>query len=134
MPHSNAILTSIVYTGCMPTEPEDTIFNRIVRREVPAQIIYQDDDVTAFRDINPVAPVHVLVVPNRHLPTLNDAREDDERLLGKMMLTVQRLAAQLGVAENGYRVVVNCNRHGGQTVHYLHFHLLGGRKMTWPPG
>lgn len=118
----------------MPHESSDTVFSKIVRREIPARIIYQDEDVTAFHDINPVAPVHILVVPNKVLSTLNNAGEDDERLLGKMILTAQRLAAQLGIADNGYRIVVNCNPNGGQTVYYLHFHLLGGRKMTWPPG
>src|ERR1700693_1236334 len=107
---------SIVYTVDMSSSSDDTIFARIVRREAPAQIVYQDHDVTAFRDINPAAPTHVLVVPNKPIRTLNDASADDERLLGKMMLTAQRLAGELGVADSGYRVVVNCNPNGGQTV------------------
>jgi histidine triad (HIT) family protein len=101
---------------------------------MPAQIVYQDEDMTAFRDTNPVAPVHVLVVPNKPIATLNDATAEDERLLGKILLTAQRLARDLGIAEGGYRIVLNCNSQGGQSVYYLHFHLLGGRKMTWPPG
>lgn len=112
----------------------DTIFAKIVRREIPANIVYQDDDVTAFRDINPSAPVHILIVPNQIIPTLNDATPEDERLLGKMLLTAQRLAREMGVAENGYRVVMNVNADGGQSVYHLHLHLLGGRKLSWPAG
>ena len=118
----------------MPSASTDTVFARIVRGEMPAQIVYQDEDMTAFRDTNPVAPVHVLVVPNKPIATLNDATAEDERLLGKILLTAQRLAHELGIAEGGYRIVLNCNSQGGQSVFYLHFHLLGGRKMTWPPG
>jgi histidine triad (HIT) family protein len=118
----------------MPNAPGDTLFAKITRREIPALIVYQDDEITAFRDINPVAPVHVLLVPNRVIPTLNDASADDERLLGKMMLAAQRLARELGIAESGYRIVVNCNADGGQSVYHLHIHLLGGRKLSWPPG
>ena len=112
----------------------DTLFAKIARREIPAQIIYQDDDVTAFRDINPAAPTHVLVVPNKVIPTLNDATPDDERVLGKMLLTAQRLARELGIADTGYRLVMNTNRDGGQSVYHVHLHLLGGRKLAWPPG
>jgi histidine triad (HIT) family protein len=118
----------------MPGDISDTIFARIVRREVPARIIYQDEDVTAFHDIGPVAPTHVLVIPNKMIRTLNDATDDDERLLGKMLLTAQRIARELGEADSGYRIVINCNQQGGQSVYYLHFHLIAGRRMTWPPG
>jgi histidine triad (HIT) family protein len=113
---------------------DDTIFMKIVRHEVHAQILYQDDDVTAFKDINPAAPAHVLIVPNKPLRTLNEATDEDDRLLGKMLLTAQKLARQLGVDQSGYRIVLNCNANGGQSVYHLHFHLLGGRRMTWPPG
>lgn len=112
----------------------DTLFAKIVRREIPAQIVYQDEDVTAFRDINPSAPVHVLIVPNTIIPTLNDATPEDERLLGKLLLTAQKLAKDLGIAESGYRVVTNVNNDGGQSVYHIHLHLLGGRKLGWPPG
>lgn len=112
----------------------DTLFAKIARREIPAQIVYQDDEVTAFRDINPVAPTHVLIVPNKIIPTLNDAGAEDVALLGKLVLTAQKLARQFGIAERGYRLVMNCNPDGGQTVYHVHLHLLGGRKMTWPPG
>jgi histidine triad (HIT) family protein len=112
----------------------DTVFAKIVRREISAQIVYQDEDVTAFRDMNPAAPTHILIVPNQIIPTLNDATPDDERLLGKLLLTAQKLAAQEGIAAGGYRIVMNCNADGGQSVYHIHLHLLGGRKMTWPPG
>jgi histidine triad (HIT) family protein len=112
----------------------DTLFAKIVRREIPAQIVYQDADVTAFRDINPTAPVHILIVPNKIIPTLNDATPDDERLLGKLLLTAQKLAKEMGIAESGYRVVTNINSDGGQSVYHIHLHLIGGRKLTWPSG
>jgi histidine triad (HIT) family protein len=112
----------------------DTVFAKIVRREIPAQIVYQDEDVTAFRDMNPAAPVHILIVPNQIIPTLNDATPEDDRLLGKLLLTAQKLAKQEGIAESGYRVVMNCNAEGGQSVYHLHLHLLGGRQMKWPSG
>jgi len=112
----------------------DTIFAKIVRKEIPAHIVFQDDDVTAFRDINAAAPVHILIVPNKIIPTLNDATPDDERVLGKLLLTAQKLARELGVADTGYRVVMNTNTDGGQSVYHVHLHLLGGRKLTWPPG
>lgn len=114
--------------------PNDTIFAKIVRKEIPAQIVYQDDDVTAFRDLNPAAPTHILIVPNKIIPTLNDATAEDERLLGKLLLTAQKLAKDEGIAAGGYRVVMNCNADGGQSVYHIHLHLLGGRKMMWPPG
>jgi histidine triad (HIT) family protein len=114
--------------------PTDTIFAKIVRKEISAKIVYQDEDVTAFRDMNPAAPTHILIVPNQIIPTLNDATPEDERLLGKLLLTAQKLAAQEGIAAGGYRVVMNCNADGGQSVYHVHLHLLGGRKMTWPPG
>jgi histidine triad (HIT) family protein len=112
----------------------DTPFSRIVRGQAPADIVYQDEDVTAFRDIRPAAPVHVLIVPNKVLRTLNDAEPEDQLLLGKLLLTARRLARELGVAESGYRIVINCNAHGGQSVYHLHLHLLGGRAMSWPSG
>ena len=112
----------------------DTIFSRIVRGEAPAHIVYQDEDVTAFRDASPAAPTHILIVPNRAIRTLNDVTPDDQMLLGKLLLTAQRLAGEMGIAEQGYRIVLNCNSHGGQSVYHLHMHLLGGRRLTWPPG
>ncbi|MFC5743459.1 histidine triad nucleotide-binding protein [Dyella tabacisoli] len=112
----------------------DTIFGKIVRREIPADIVYEDDDVLAFRDLNPQAPVHVLFIPKRAIATLNDAHATDAELLGKLLLAAAGYARREGLAEQGYRTVVNCNEHGGQTVFHLHVHLLAGRRMHWPPG
>jgi histidine triad (HIT) family protein len=112
----------------------DTIFGKIIRREIPADIVYEDDDVLAFRDLNPQAPVHVLFVPKQAIATLDAATPDDAELLGKLLLAAARYARSEGLAEKGYRTVVNCNEHGGQTVFHLHVHLLGGRAMHWPPG
>ncbi|MDE2154646.1 MAG: histidine triad nucleotide-binding protein [Xanthomonadaceae bacterium] len=112
----------------------DTIFNKIIRREIPADIVYESDDVLAFRDLNPQAPVHVLFIPKRELVTLNDAGQADALLLGQLLLAAADYAKQEGFAEQGYRTVVNCNADGGQTVFYLHVHLLAGRRMHWPPG
>jgi histidine triad (HIT) family protein len=112
----------------------DTIFGKIVRREIPADIVYEDDDVLAFRDLNPQAPVHVLFVPKRAIPTLNDAAAADAELLGKLLLAAAGYAKSQGFDKDGYRTVVNCNEHGGQTVFHLHVHLLAGRRMKWPPG
>lgn len=111
----------------------DTIFAKIVRKEIPADIIYEDDRCVAFRDIRPQAPTHVLVVPRKAIPTHDAITEADAPLLGHIHTVLVKLAAQLGLTQ-GYRIVVNCKRHGGQEVDHLHFHLLGGRPMTWPPG
>jgi histidine triad (HIT) family protein len=108
---------------------EETIFSKIIRREIPAQIVYQDALVTAFRDIRPQAPVHVLVVPNKLIPTVNDVTEEDELLLGRMFMVARRIAAEEGIDASGYRLLVNCNRDGGQEVYHLHMHLLGGRPL-----
>jgi histidine triad (HIT) family protein len=112
----------------------DTIFSKIVRREIPADIVYEDDEVLAFRDLNPQAPVHVLFIPKRPLATLNDATAGDAELLGKLLLATAAYAKREGFAEQGYRTVINTNEDGGQTVFHLHVHLLAGRRMHWPPG
>jgi len=112
----------------------DTIFGKIIRREIPADIVYETDDVLAFRDLNPQAPVHVLFIPKKPLATLNDAQPADAELLGKLQLAAADYARQEGLAEQGYRTVINCNEHGGQTVFHLHLHLLAGRRLGWPPG
>jgi histidine triad (HIT) family protein len=106
-----------------------TLFARIVRRELPADILYQDDLVTAFRDIHPLAPTHILIVPNRVIPTANDVTPDDEVALGRLFTVARKLADEAGIAGDGYRLIVNCNRHGGQEVFHLHMHLLGGRPL-----
>ncbi len=106
-----------------------TIFSKIIRKEIPADIVYQDDHVTAFRDINPQAPVHILIVPNKEIPTVNDIDVKDEELVGKMFSVAKKIAADEGVAENGYRLLINCNRDGGQEVFHLHMHLFAGRPL-----
>lgn len=112
----------------------DTIFGRIAAGEIPADIVYQDDDLVAFRDLSPQAPTHILVIPRKPIPTLNHLEEADAELVGKLFLATAKVAKQVGIAEAGYRVVINCNAAGGQTVFHLHLHLLGGRAMQWPPG
>ena len=112
----------------------ETIFGKIAAGEIPADIVYEDEDVVAFRDVSPQAPTHVLLIPRKPIRTLNDAVPEDTELLGQLFLAAAKVAAQEGVAEGGYRVVVNCNAAGGQTVFHLHLHLLGGRPLQWPPG
>jgi histidine triad (HIT) family protein len=112
----------------------ECIFCRIVRGEVPAQVVHRDDAVTAFRDINPVAPVHVLLVPNEHLTAVGDAGPQHEALLGRLLRAAAAVAAREGLAERGYRLVTNAGPDAGQLVPHLHFHLLGGRAFAWPPG
>ena len=106
-----------------------TLFTKIIEREIPAEIVYKDDRVTAFRDINPQAPVHVLIVPNKEIPGVNEIEDDDETLLGHLFTVAKKVAKKEGIAENGYRLMVNCGRHGGQEVPHLHMHLFGGRYL-----
>ena len=112
----------------------DCLFCKIVNGDIPAAKIYEDDDVIGFNDINPQAPHHVLFIPKRHISTINDLQSSDTTLVGKLYLAVKQHAANLGVAEEGYRVVMNCNALSGQTVFHIHLHMLAGRAMTWPPG
>lgn len=112
---------------------EKTIFKRIIDREIPAEILYETDRCLAFRDVNPQAPVHVLVIPKLEIPCLADAADSDEALLGHLLLAARTIAVQLGLT-NGYRTVINCGPDGGQSVNHLHVHLLGGRPLSWPPG
>lgn len=112
----------------------DCLFCKIVAGDIPARKLYEDDDVIAFHDIAPQAPVHFLVIPKKHIPTLHDlSEEDDKPLVGHILFTAQRLAEQLG-CEDGFRVVMNCNDLGGQTVYHIHMHVLGQRQLHWPPG
>ena len=111
----------------------DCLFCKIVEGQIPADKVHEDDDVIAFRDINPQAPVHLLVVPRRHIASLNDASSEDQALLGRILLAARNLARKEGVG-SGYRVVNNCGESAGQSVFHLHFHVLGGRALTWPPG
>ena len=112
----------------------DTIFGKIIRREIAADIVYEDDELLAFRDVNPQAPVHVLFIPKKPIATLDDATAEDAALLGRLLLAAADYARREGFAAQGYRTVVNCNEYGGQTVFHLHVHLLAGRRMHWPPG
>jgi histidine triad (HIT) family protein len=106
-----------------------TIFERIIAGEIPAQIVHRDDRVTAFRDIHPRAPVHILIVPNKPIPTSNDVADADEALIGHLFTVARDLARSEGISEDGYRLIINCNAHGGQEVYHLHVHLLGGRPL-----
>ena len=106
-----------------------TLFEKIIAGELPAAIVYKDERVTAFRDIRPAAPTHILIVPSKPIPTVNDVADEDEALLGHLITVARDLARQEGIAENGYRLIVNCNAHGGQEVYHLHVHLLGGRPL-----
>jgi histidine triad (HIT) family protein len=111
----------------------DTIFGKIIRREIPADIVYEDDLCLAFRDITPQAPIHILVIPKKPIPQIELAESEDHALLGHLLLTVKRVAAEVGLTR-GYRVVINNGADGGQTVNHLHLHILGGRQLHWPPG
>jgi histidine triad (HIT) family protein len=106
-----------------------SIFSQIIRGELPGDIVYQDELVTAFRDINPAAPIHILIVPNKHISTVNDLTDDDELTAGRMLIVARKLAEQEGIADDGYRLIINCNRHGGQEIYHLHMHLIGGRPL-----
>lgn len=112
----------------------ETIFTKIINREIPADILYEDDDVLAFSDVNPQAPVHFLVIPKQPIATVNDIQPDDAELVGKLVLAAKKLAKEKGIDEEGYRLVMNCNEGAGQTVFHIHLHVLGGRALTWPPG
>ena len=112
----------------------DCLFCRIVRGEIPASIVRESEDLVAFRDINPQAPVHLLLIPKRHIANLDELKPEDGAIVGKLMLAAAELARREGIATDGYRVVMNCNAGGGQTVFHLHAHLLGGRQLHWPPG
>jgi histidine triad (HIT) family protein len=112
----------------------DCIFCKIAAGQIPAAMLYDDGEVLVFRDINPEASVHLLIIPRRHIPTLNDLTEADAALIGRLYLAGKQVAAKLGVAESGYRMVTNCNRDAGQIVFHVHMHLLAGREMGWPPG
>ena len=108
---------------------QDTLFSKIASKEIPANILFQDERVTAFRDINPQAPTHVLIIPNKVIPTVNDVTLEDEALLGHLFVVARKIAEQEGIAEHGYRLLVNCGDHGHQEVYHLHMHLVGGRSL-----
>jgi histidine triad (HIT) family protein len=113
----------------------DTIFSKIIRKEIPADIVYESDNVLAFRDIKPQAPVHILIIPKKEIPRISDIKgSEDAALLGEMIDTANKIAGEMNISKDGFRLVINCGDNGGQEVYHLHLHLLGGRKMTWPPG
>ena len=108
---------------------EETIFSKIIRKEIPAEIVFEDDRVTAFRDINPQAPTHILIIPNRQIPTIDDVETGDEELIGHMVYVAKLIARQEKIAKSGYRLIINCREDGGQEVYHIHLHLLGGKKL-----
>ncbi|MEC8556720.1 MAG: histidine triad nucleotide-binding protein [Planctomycetota bacterium] len=112
----------------------ETIFSKIIRKEIPANVVHEDEHCLAFHDVSPQAPTHVLVIPKKTIENIEDIAPEDAELVGHLWLTIQKVARQLGLAEDGYRVVVNCGRNGGQSVDHLHYHILGGRALSWPPG
>lgn len=111
-----------------------TLFKKIIDREIPADIVYEDDRALAFRDIHPQAPVHVLVIPKKEIPGISRAEAEDEAVLGHLLYVAAEVARQEGIDATGYRLIVNDGQNGGQTVHHLHIHVLGGRRLSWPPG
>ena len=109
--------------------PEETIFSKIIRQEIPTPLLFQDELVTAFRDISPQANSHILIIPNKLIPTVNDIEQDDELTIGRMFTVAKKLAKAEGIAEEGYRLIMNCNQHGGQEVYHIHLHLVGGQPL-----
>ena len=112
----------------------ETIFDKIISREIPSDIVYEDDNYLAFRDINPQAPIHVLIIPKKRISTINDLDESDAYIVGEMIIIAKNIAKDHSIDQDGYRLIFNCNDYGGQTVYHIHLHLIGGRKLTWPPG
>lgn len=112
----------------------DCLFCKIIEKTIPAKIVYEDEQALAFEDINPQAPVHILVIPKKHIPTILDLEEEDNNRLGHVFKVANKIAKDKGIADRGFRLVTNCNPESGQTVYHIHFHLLGGRPMHWPPG
>ncbi|NOX96771.1 MAG: histidine triad nucleotide-binding protein [Nitrospirae bacterium] len=112
----------------------DCLFCHLIQGKIKSKIIYEDNEVFAFEDIHPQAPIHILIVPKKHIPNLTQLREEDKELVGKIHLVAKRIAEDLSISRNGFRIVINSGRDAGETVEHLHFHLLGGRKLNWPPG
>ena len=111
-----------------------TIFTKIINKEIPADILFENENILAFRDINPQAPIHFLVIPKKEISTLNDLEETDKDIVGELFIVAKNLAKEEGIADSGYRTVFNCNKDGAQTVYHIHLHVLGGRQLNWPPG
>ena len=112
----------------------ETIFDKIISRDTPAEIIYEDDNYLAFNDINPQAPVHIIIIPKKRIPTINDIQLNDSDLIAGLFFAAKNIAIKKGIDQDGYRLVLNCNENGGQSVYHIHLHLIGGRKLSWPPG
>jgi len=112
----------------------DCVFCKIVSKEIPAKVLYTDEQVTAFLDINPLAPTHILIIPNKHISSVNDLKPEDESLMGHIIMVARQVAIEQGIAENGYRLITNTGVHAGQTIFHMHFHLLGGHRMKYPMG
>lgn len=112
----------------------DCIFCKIVNNEIPSEKVFEDDKIIAFKDITPCAPVHILIIPRKHISSVNELDDDNQNVIGHIFLAAKNIAKNLGISENGYRIVTNCGKDGGQTVGHLHFHLIGGRNLNWPPG
>ena len=113
---------------------DDCLFCKILDGEIPAELIYESDTAVAFRDVNPQAPTHVLVIPRKHISTINDIEQDDQEIIGSLYTAAREVAAKEGIADDGYRAVMNCGEGAGQSVFHIHLHVLGGRQMGWPPG
>tara|TARA_Y100000590_G_scaffold452626_1_gene596134 strand:- start:85 stop:426 length:342 start_codon:yes stop_codon:yes gene_type:complete len=111
-----------------------TIFSKIINKEIDADIIHEDDLCIAFKDVNPIAPIHILIIPKKEIRTINDIKKDDRIIIGHLFMIAKKIAKKLKIDENGYRLVFNCNEDGGQTVYHIHMHLIAGRKFNWPPG
>ena len=111
-----------------------TIFSKIINKEMPAEIVYEDDELLAFNDVNPQAPIHILIIPKKEIKTLNHLDSSNQAIVGKMVLLAKDLAKKYNIHESGYRTIFNCNDDGGQTVFHIHLHLIGGRQLSWPPG
>ena len=111
-----------------------SIFTQIIDREIPADIVFENDLAIAIKDINPQAPVHILIIPKKHISTINDIKESDKVIVGELFMIAKNLAKEYGIDRDGYRTIFNCNEHGGQTVYHIHLHLIGGRQLSWPPG
>lgn len=118
----------------MMNRDPDCIFCRIISKDLPSRVVFEDEEILAIEDINPQSPVHLLVIPKKHIPTLQDIKAEENDLMGTLFLVINRMAKERGISEKGYRVVINCGPAGGQSVYHLHFHLIGGRYMKWPPG
>ena len=112
----------------------ETIFDKIISRDIAAEIIYEDDNYLAFNDINPQAPIHILIIPKKRIPTINDIQLNDSDLIAGLFFAAKNIAIKKGIDQDGYRLVLNCNDNGGQSVYHIHLHLIGGRKLSWPPG